>query len=376
MTEDSIASLKPIPLFKSLMDNDLKLIFEKLENIEYEAGHNIINEGEMGTCLYLIREGVVKVVSRMDEFEEPIVLSRLGSGDYFGEMALITGEPRSASVVAENDVKLWRLSKSDFDQLILQNPSITLSLTHMLSHRLRQANLAREKSERFYKQKIAPRGSLEDVDVIKLLKYAEENSLTGSIQIRHDKQKAVFHYEKGQLAELDFAGKEENEAMDEILGWQQGDFLIEPKSFTFGEESEKLEPDESKKDEDEDIRSVFLTYFTEKLEELVQLAGSRHLKFTVNKANDKLGRYFEVQNQFQFTIMPELEIRLPAAARWNDRCTLFLAVLLRDVINTLAREMIGMEFWSPQSQNAQINQKLSELQFFQYYQQAQDLVHD
>ena len=191
---ESLDHLKNIPLFKSIPEDELKSINSALKEINFNKDDVIISEGEVGDCLYLIKSGQVKVIAELKEEDEEIVLSYLTKGDYFGEMSLITGEPRSATVISETELLLWQLDKKDFDSLMLRNPAITVSLTHMLSQRLRLANKARESSERYYKHQITPRGSLQQIELIKLLKYAEENSLTGTISIIQDKQVAIFNY--------------------------------------------------------------------------------------------------------------------------------------------------------------------------------------
>ena len=234
----TVEHLKKIPLFQSIPEGELLRLNENLKPVSIAKGEIIISEGEVGDCLYIIRRGQVKVIAEVKDAGEPVVLSFLGAGDYFGEMALITGEPRSATVLAEQDCSLYEVKKTDFDNLVMNNPAISLSLTHMLSQRLNLSNKARERSERYYKNRITPHGSLDEVDLIKLLKYAEENSLTGQIRLNNNEQEAFFIYSKGQLEKLEFEGKEEDEAMDEILDWSGGTFIIEPSVYKLPQEEE------------------------------------------------------------------------------------------------------------------------------------------
>ncbi len=370
---EGIKHLQNIPLFASVNPEELEHINSRLKEVVCQAGEIIISEGEVGDCLYIIRKGRVKVLVDAGDNEEPIVLSYLTDGDYFGEMALITGDPRSATVLSETETRLWQLDKNDFDIIIMNNPSITLSLTHMLSHRLKLANKARESSERYYKHQISPRGQLKDVDVIKLLKFAEENSLTGKIILEHGSQKASFEYQKGQLQHLEFENKEEDEAMDEILSWENGEFIIEPTVFKITEQVSNEPPPE--KIFESHLKSGLLEkYLSEKLNEMVEFAGSRTVQSALNKSKHKFGGFFEVSEDFTIQIMPDLLVKIRPSDPIGEKHLLFIAILLRDLVNSLSRDILGLEFWNIKSADEQVDEHLSENQFYEYYEQAVDFV--
>lgn len=374
MQSKSISQLKQIPLFSNTSDEEIKTIADKLVSVKFPQGESIIREGDPGNFLYLIKKGRVRVITLIEPEEEEIVLSYLNEGDYFGEMALITGEPRSASVVAESEVELFQLSKSDFDSLILRNPNISLSLTHVLTQRLQLANKARENTERYYKSRIKPRGSLRDTDLVKLLKFAEENSLTGKLVLKHDQSIANFFYRKGQLENIDYEDKGEDEAMDEILKWAEGEFIIEPSIFKFSSSTE-LEISDSTS-EQVPIHQILSAYLHEKFAEFIQIAGSRITQTALNKGYHKFKNYFDHLNEIQIRTTPDLEVEVSMMDRWTDKHILFSAVLLRDVVNTISKDLVGMQFWSNYASNNTINIKLRELQFFDYYEQAFDLIKD
>jgi len=372
MLNRSIFHLKRIPLFSSIPDKELEIINSKLEDVSILKDEPIIREGDTGDCLFIIRHGKVKVLGSSEG--EEIVLSYLREGDYFGEMSLITGDPRSATVKADSDVELWRLSKKDFDLLILNHPSITLSLTHMLSQRLNMANRAREFSERNLKQQIYPSGNLNDINVIKLLKFAEDNSLTGKIILNHAHRSAFFQYEKGQLSKLDYEGKNEDEAMDELLSWKSGSFQIEPSLYQVDE----LIPGNIKADLDQSAKTSqsIQRYLTEKLSEFVQFAGSRTTQSAINKAFHKFEKYFDVSGEFLIKAMPELQVDVNTEKRLTEKHHLFLAVFMRDVVHSLERDVIGMDFWLNKSRSSEINTELEKINYFDYYLQASEFIKD
>jgi len=226
-----IEHLKNIPLFKSLSEDEFSSMHEKLEEIKFAKDTLVFEAGEIGDCIYIIVEGKVEVYIEIEVGGklEKVFLSNLENGDYFGEMSLITGEPRSASVITITDCELLRLSKSDFDQLIMNNTSITLSLTHMLSQRLKSTNIKMAKAESVFQSKINTKGKLADQPLIEVLKFCEQNSLTGLLKLNNNNKDAELEFLKGQLQEASYKDLSEDEVMDEILNWEKGTFEIEPK---------------------------------------------------------------------------------------------------------------------------------------------------
>jgi len=380
MYKTSIEQLKNIPLFTFVEDDELALIAEKLELITFPENTLIIEEGDAGNCLYLIKSGKVKVFAYQKDLDQEIVLSYLESGDHFGEMALISGDPRSASVLSVTEVEAWELNREVFDSLIVNNPSITLTLTHLLTQRLKESNIARKATEEYYKQKFTPHGELKDTDVINLLKYAEENSLSGNIIFEKDKEEARFYYSKGQLVKLEFDGREEDEAMDIILEWNEGTYKIEPSiikpALRSSEADETPESTEEKEDDvsgEEDELTVIREYLEEKLSDFVHFAGAKITQRALNRSYHNFEKFFDNINQIKITILPEIKIELNTD-KWTDKFTLLLAVLIRDVIEALDRDVIGMMFWTPRSVDDKINTVLEERQYFEYYEQSMDLI--
>ncbi|NOX89227.1 MAG: cyclic nucleotide-binding domain-containing protein [Calditrichaeota bacterium] len=372
MNEILLQQLKNVPLFSSVAEKDLRLIYDKLQLVRFQKDDVIIREGDMGDCFYIIRSGRVRVETHSEEIDHPVILARLEEGDYFGEMALITGEPRSATVIAEEDVELWRLLKSDFDRLIMKNPDITLSLTHMLSHRLMKTNRALELTELQFLKKIRPRGNLEDFGLIRILNFAEQNALTGKIVLKRGEEEAVFEYDKGQLLRLNFDDKNEDEALDELLSWEEGTFLIEPSIFELQPEAESDNPEWS--EEEKLIINTLERYLKEKFEEFIQFAGSRSTQVAFNKANIKLKNMFDQEEGLDIQIQPRLKIDFSKLSSFSEKHLLLLAVLLNQVVKYLSREVIGIEFWNVKSANPDTNKILEEHQFFAFFEQASELT--
>jgi len=107
--------LGSVPFFKRLDDADRNRVVERLVPRTALAGEAVIRQGETGTSLFLIARGVVAVMLRSDGEDKRV--ASLHAGDFFGEMALLTAEPRVATVKAISDCQLYELSKSDVDAL-------------------------------------------------------------------------------------------------------------------------------------------------------------------------------------------------------------------------------------------------------------------
>lgn len=105
----------------------------------YAKDEIILQQDEPGDALFLILEGRVKVVLYGEDGKE-VILSTLKDGDFFGEMALLDGGPRSASVVALESSRLVRLRRRSFMDFLREHPDMALRLLEELSHRLRTAD--------------------------------------------------------------------------------------------------------------------------------------------------------------------------------------------------------------------------------------------
>jgi len=120
--EAYLGRLKPIHIFKGLKDDEILGIAREFEPERRAAGETVFAQDEEGQSFYIINRGRVKVVRKVRG--EDRLVAMLVPGDYFGEAALLYGRRRSATVVAETDVELLRLSKEDFDRLLKQYPQI------------------------------------------------------------------------------------------------------------------------------------------------------------------------------------------------------------------------------------------------------------
>jgi NTE family protein len=130
-------SLANIPFFRSLPRPTLAAISAKLKLMHYDQGDVVFQESTLGDSMYLIESGQVKVSTGSGSQEK--VINYLGPGNFFGEMALLLDQRRSATVTVTIDVDLWVLTKADLDDLLTDHPNIALQLSRELSRRLSDA---------------------------------------------------------------------------------------------------------------------------------------------------------------------------------------------------------------------------------------------
>lgn len=131
--------LRGIPLFTELDEEEVARVARAAREKSYPKNSVILFEDDPGDALYVVRAGQVKVVLIGEDGRE-VILSMLKKGDFFGEMALIDDQPRSAHVIAVEDSSLLVLRRDDFRRCLEESPRIALGLLRALSRRLRRAD--------------------------------------------------------------------------------------------------------------------------------------------------------------------------------------------------------------------------------------------
>ena len=122
--------LRQCPLFASSPPGTLTEVADKMTLERFDAGATVIRQGDPGDKFYLIREGTVEVIVRDAHGERRV--ATLGVGDFFGEAALLTGEPRNATVRSLEGMELYALGKTDFQAVIESSPTFEEELRKAL----------------------------------------------------------------------------------------------------------------------------------------------------------------------------------------------------------------------------------------------------
>jgi anion transporter len=150
-------TIRSIPIFSALSREDVAKVLGKMEEVSFPERATVFSQGDQGDAFYLIQSGAVQVVVESGPRKSEVV-AVLGAQDWFGEMALFSGEPRSATIQTLKETKLWRLRREDWDELVEKHPAWLLqfcaTLSKRLSHVDRQYSTSREAfnslAEEFY----------------------------------------------------------------------------------------------------------------------------------------------------------------------------------------------------------------------------------
>jgi uncharacterized membrane protein len=137
--EMTIEALRSVPLFASLGDEDARALRRLLKPRTLERDALLFRQNDAGNAMFLIAEGRVSIFIT-DEDGKEVTLAELARGDFFGEMALIEGKPRTASARAVEDTRLASLARDDFIAFIRRNSNVSLAMLGALSDRLRSTD--------------------------------------------------------------------------------------------------------------------------------------------------------------------------------------------------------------------------------------------
>jgi CRP-like cAMP-binding protein len=131
--------LRRLSLFAGLTSAQLSDVAGHLSEARFRAGQPLFQRGQPGDALYLIEQGRVSIQTQTADGTVR-TLAGIGSGEFCGETAILTGEPQATDALALTEVTAWMLTRQDFESLVMQYPLLALNLSRALSYRLRQSN--------------------------------------------------------------------------------------------------------------------------------------------------------------------------------------------------------------------------------------------
>ncbi len=148
----SAALLADIPLFALLDDKERTALAERLDIVNFPKGTTIFRAGEPGDALFVVRSGDVEITFTNDVGER-VVMETASAGDFFGELSLLDGGPRTASATALEDVEAIVVDRGDLDEFLTRHPPAALDLLAATGKRLREsARLLRHPAARNYNE--------------------------------------------------------------------------------------------------------------------------------------------------------------------------------------------------------------------------------
>ncbi len=126
--------LAPVPLFEGLSKRQLKKVADVAEAVDYMAGHSIVKEGDIGDSFFVVLVGQAKVTVKGR------TVNRSLPGDHFGEISLLDGGPRTASVISETPMTMVMIERSNFLKVLLEDPQIAITLMESLARMIRRVD--------------------------------------------------------------------------------------------------------------------------------------------------------------------------------------------------------------------------------------------
>src|SRR5437588_461298 len=136
-TPMTLESIRSVPLFASLDDETVSALRTLLDAEQRPTGSPLFHAGDAGDSMYLIESGRVRI-HIVDADGDDVTLAELARGDFFGEMAILDGKPRSASATVIEDARLAVLPRDDFLDFVRRNPDVALKMLAAITNRLRR----------------------------------------------------------------------------------------------------------------------------------------------------------------------------------------------------------------------------------------------
>ncbi len=230
--ESMVSLLVTFPMFQSLHNKDIKYIVSFLHRKRFAMGDVVIKQGDPGRNLYIVVSGRIEVLG-----ESGISIAFMGSGEVFGEMSLLSGNPVGAiTIKVLEPVTVLYLNGGDFKKILNEYPSLQMYFTRLLAARMAEINLAR--SEEFASGMV---GMLSEMPPSELLQTLNVNQKTGILSLQLSKTTALLSFREGQLVRVEYNNKEGKEAFYDILREKEGRFKFIPGLSSEDIQAEELE---------------------------------------------------------------------------------------------------------------------------------------
>jgi CRP-like cAMP-binding protein len=178
------AFLRNSELFESQPDEVIKAVLAQGQLLEFGPGEVVFHQGDQGDRLFLVKSGVLEVLSVPSEATEAVPVAYLGTGEVLGELALLTGSPRSATVRSPEHAELFAMERAVFIDLMDTLPAFSRNLCVVLARRLEATTLKVPRAAGKQLQ-----GSLRYFDLATVIQTLIGSHQTGNLTVTHEKKK-------------------------------------------------------------------------------------------------------------------------------------------------------------------------------------------
>jgi len=148
LVSEILGVLRSIPIFKPLPDPALEQLARDSSLLRYAGGEVLVRQRDIGDSLYIIQSGCVEVTVCAGEGHKPMKVAELGPNSFFGEMSLLTGDPRSATVTAREETIVVVVKKRGMERVFSMSPALAEPLSELLQARLNALKEASRESEK------------------------------------------------------------------------------------------------------------------------------------------------------------------------------------------------------------------------------------
>ena len=216
------SSLAKMRLFAGVHPMKLERIVRQVKGTRVPSGRTLVTKGNPGEHFYVVLDGECEVV-QMDEEGHESVLAVFPTGECFGEMSLITGEPASANVRSKNDCTVLMFTRENFNAMLVIAPEIAITLARTLA-----GHLARTSKQVLDELKKGLVGRLDLISPSELIQAMNVNSQTGMLVVQSGDRNLTIYLHDGQVHEVQLGETAGEEAFYEFLTWAKGSFRFEP----------------------------------------------------------------------------------------------------------------------------------------------------
>ena len=230
------AFLRDSELFENQPGEVVRAVLAQGQLVEFGPGEVVFRQGDQGDRLFVVKSGVLEVVAAPSDGSEPVVVAYLGTGEVIGELALLTGSPRSATVRSPEHAELFVVDKAVFFDLMDILPAFSRNLCVVLAKRLETTTLKVPRASGKQLQ-----GNLKNFDLATVMQTLISSHQTGALVVTQDKHKvAEIFFFRGNITRARYRQLAGDDAVFQLFQSPvEGDF-----SFTGRDVSEDEVPSE------------------------------------------------------------------------------------------------------------------------------------
>lgn len=210
--------LNKLPLFQSLEESNLRKVVSFLKLNKFEAGEQVIKKGDPGKNLFIIVSGRVEILN-----DDGLQIAKLGSGEVFGEMSILSGDPVIATVQVLEPTRVLYLDGDHFRKILNEFPSLQMYLACLLARRLADTNILM--SEEFSS---GMTGRLSEMPPTGLLQTLNLNQKTGILRMELSQGKANINFRDGEVIRAQYHKMKDKDAFFQIIQEKHGRFKFVP----------------------------------------------------------------------------------------------------------------------------------------------------